>query len=450
MSVPFGPYALTLEEFTHRLRETFDGFSDPRRGKNTRYRLSDAGLSAFSVFFMQSPSFLEYQRGLEQSGGRSNAQTLFGVHRIPSDNHIRSLLDATEAGRLAPLFDELFEGLHRAGVVERYRSVNDTLLLAFDGTEYFCSYRVHCAHCSTRRQANGQVRYSHSALAPVVLKPGLDKVLALAPEFIQAQDGADKQDCELNAAKRWLARWGERYAPLGVTVLGDDLYCHEPFCRELRTRDMDFLLVCKPASHATLYEWLALLEHSRAVRTVVRRRWTGKRREIDTYRYARELPLRDGDGALTVNWCELTTTDEAGNVLYRNSWATSLAIDHANVAEIVEAGRGRWKIENENNNILKTKGYHFEHNYGHGQQHLSTVLASLILLAFLLHTTLEWMDDQYRLLRQKLPSRQRLFNDIRALTGYLCFASWTQLMAFMLDSFDPDTPKRAPPGLDSG
>lgn len=56
MSVPFGPYALTLEDFTRRLHETFDGFSDPRRGKNTRYTLSDAGLSAFSVFFMQSPS----------------------------------------------------------------------------------------------------------------------------------------------------------------------------------------------------------------------------------------------------------------------------------------------------------------------------------------------------------------------------------------------------------
>ena len=450
MSVPFGPSALTLEDFTRRLRETFDGFTDPRRGKNTRYTLADAGLSAFSVFFMQSPSFLEYQRGLEQQGGRSNAQTLFGVHRIPSDNHIRSLLDATEAGRLAPLFGEVFEGLRQAGVVERYRTLNDTLLLAFDGTEYFASYQVHCPTCSTRQAANGRVRHTHSALTPVLLKPGLDKVLALAPEFIAPQDGAEKQDCELAAAKRWLARWGASYAPLGVTVLGDDLYCHEPFCRDLRERGLDFILVCKPASHATLYAWLAFLERTGAVRTVVRRRWTGKRREIDTYRHATDLPLRDGDGALTANWCALTTTDESGKVLYHTAFATSLTIDKGNVAEIVEAGRGRWKIENEHNNTLKTKGYHFEHNYGHGQRHLSTVLASLILLAFLLHTVLEWMDAAYRLLREKVPSRRRLFNDIRALTGYLCFESWQQLMAFMLQSFDPDTPKRAPPGLDTG
>ena len=101
----------------------------------------------------------------------------------------------------------------------------------------------------------------------------------------------------------------------------------------------------------------------------------------------------------------------------------------------------RWKIENENNNTLKTKGYHFEHNFGHGQQHLSSLLASLIILAFLTHTVLEWMDDKYQLLRKKLPSRKRLFNDIRTLTSYLCFETWEALMDFMLKSFDPPPPK---------
>ena len=86
---------------------------------------------------------------------------------------------------------------------------------------------------------------------------------------------------------------------------------------------------------------------------------------------------------------------------------------------------------------MKTKGYHFEHNFGHGRKHLSSLLASLIVLAFLAHTVLEWMDGKYQLLRKKLPSRQRLFNDIRTLTSYLCFQSWDALMDFMLDSFKP-------------
>ena len=437
MSVPFGRAVLTLDDITKQIRRTFEPFTDPRRGKNTRYTLVDAGLSAFSVFFMQSPSFLEYQRSLDQWLGKNNAQTLFGVHQIPSDNQIRHLLDATDPGQVTPLFSYLFQALHQAGVVETYRSVNQTLLLAFDGVQYFSSCAIHCPQCSVRQHANGAVTYSHTALTPVLVKPGLDKVIPLAPEFVRPQDGAEKQDCELNAAKRWLATWGDDYSPLRVTLLGDDLYCHEPFCRDAVNRGFDFILVCKPDSHAIVAEWLAFLERGGGIHTVVRRRWTGQRREIDTYRYAQAIPLRDGEDALLVNWCELTTTDKKGNVLYHNSFATSLALDDRQVPEVVAAGRSRWKIENENNNTLKTKGYHFEHNYGHGQQHLSSVLASLIILAFLVHTVLEWMDDQYQLLRRKLPSRQRLFSDIRTLTSYLCFESWEALMTFMLQSFEP-------------
>ena len=148
MSVPFGPFVLTLDDITRRIRRTFEQFTDPRQGKNTRYTVVDAGLSAFSVFFMQSPSFLEYQRSLEQAQGKNNAQTLFGVHQIPSDNQIRHLLDATEPGRVKPLFSYLFEALTQAGVIESYRSVNQTLLLTFDGTEYFSSPMIHLSLAS--------------------------------------------------------------------------------------------------------------------------------------------------------------------------------------------------------------------------------------------------------------------------------------------------------------
>lgn len=189
-------------------------------------------------------------------------------------------------------------------------------------------------------------------------------------------------------------------------------------------------------SHTLLYEWIDDLQRNDAIHTLSRTHWNGRGHVTDTYRYAKAIPLRDADDALTVNWCELTATDANGKILYRNAFATSLAIDNNNVAEIVEAGRSRWKIENENNNILKTKGYHFEHNYGHGEHALASLLATLIILAFLVHTTLEWMDDKYQLLRRRLPSRKRLFNDIRTLTSYLCFDSWQDLMDFMLQSFE--------------
>jgi hypothetical protein len=83
----------------------------------------------------------------------------------------------------------------------------------------------------------------------------------------------------------------------------------------------------------------------------------------------------------------------------------------------------RWYIENENNNTLKTKSYNFKHNFGHGKQHLSSLLASLNILAFLVHTVLEWFDQCYALVRNGLSSRKTFFDDIRALTRYMQFDS---------------------------
>lgn len=93
------------------------------------------------------------------------------------------------------------------------------------------------------------------------------------------------------------------------------------------------------------------------------------------------MPQRDGNDALKVNWCELIILDENGKKCYQNSFITNHLINSDNVAEIVNAGRTRWKIENENNNVLKTKGYHMEHNFGHGKKHLSSLLLTLNLLA---------------------------------------------------------------------
>ena len=57
--------------------------------------MADIGMAAFSMFFMQSPSFLAHQRQLAEGHGhgRSNCETLFGMTRIPSDNHVRDMLD---------------------------------------------------------------------------------------------------------------------------------------------------------------------------------------------------------------------------------------------------------------------------------------------------------------------------------------------------------------------
>ena len=111
---------------------------------------------------------------------------------------------------------------------------------------------------------------------------------------------------------------------------------------------------------------------------------------------------------------------------------------------VVQAGRARWKIENENNNVLKTKGDHLEHNYGHEKQHLSAVLLTLNLFAFLCHTVLRWVDQKYQLVRQALAARQTFFQDLQALTRYLLLRSWDHLLDFMLQGLEIAVPTDPP------
>ena len=150
MSFPFGPSSLTLDDITGKMRETFEDLTDYRKNQNTVYTMIDAALSAFSVFFTQSPSFLEFQRSLEELHGTNNATSLFGVHKIPSDNHIRNMLDFANPNEFRPVFTFIFNGLEEAGIINSYRSVGDTLLVDFDGTEYFSSKAIHCEQCSSK------------------------------------------------------------------------------------------------------------------------------------------------------------------------------------------------------------------------------------------------------------------------------------------------------------
>ena len=161
--------------------------------------------------------------------------------------------------------------------------------------------------------------------------------------------------------------------------------------------------------------------------------WNGRFTEVTLVQYINDVLLRSGDDALSVNWFEITVVNtKTGEQLYHNSFITNHRVTAAIVAAVAHAGRGRWKIENENNNVLKPQGYHMEHNFGHGKKYLSAFLLSLNLLAFLFHTVLEWSDDTYALLRRVLARRQTFFEDIRALTRYMVFDSWQHLMDFML------------------
>jgi hypothetical protein len=407
------------------LRRCLDGFPDKRRGLNTRYAMGDIGMAAFSVFFMQSPSFLAHQRLFEEGHSRSNAESLFGISRIPSDNHIRDMLDAASPALLHPVFEEAVDLLEQApGGLEDFRKLGGHVLIALDGTEYHCSKTIHCAHCSTRLRGKEGMEYFHSMLGATLVAPGHDKVIPLQPEFVVPQDGKEKQDCETAAAKRWLAAHGAHYSRLRPIYLGDDLFSRQPLCEAVRQAGGHFIFVCKPSSHVLIEEYKKGIDLS-VVDQVVKR---GKQRFTYRHTWLCDVPLRDGADALKVNWLQLDIINAKGESTYRNSFVTDLDVNKDTVVELAACGRARWKIENETFNVLKNNGYNLEHNFGHGSQNLATVLVALNLIAFSIHTVADLADELWKAARQKLGPRYNFFAKLAALVDYFIFASWEDLL----------------------
>lgn len=433
-SLPLG-FALLL----NYLNQAIKLIADPRQASNgTRYKLSDVILSAFSAFFMQCESFLEHQRQMQSQRGKDNAQSLFGIAQIPSSAQIRNLLDEVAAVGLFEVFFQVYTALRRGGYLRVYEQWNGHLLVALDGTEYFQSQKIHCQCCSSRTHKNGNVTYFHQAILPVIVSPEQAQVIALVPEMITPQDGHEKQDCEVAAAKRWISAHSPRLQPQAITLLGDDLYSHQPLCEHCLQHQLSFIFTCLPDSHVALYDWLDYLEANGEVQTLEHLQRNKRTKEIYRYRYINGIPLRDTQPALLVNWCELTLVRESdGKVLYTNAFVTNHDLTPETVPHVVRAGRSRWKTENENHNVLKTKGYHLEHNFGHGQQYLAATLLTLNLLAFLFHTVLHLVDTSYQRIRQQRGTRKGFFQDVLALTKYLWFESWQHLLDFMLSDPSP-------------
>ena len=430
---------LSLSQIIHYFKESWARLPDYRKPSNNRkYEISDAALAALSVFFMQSPSFLAHQRDMHQKKGKDNVSNLFAVEKIPSDNQIRKLLDPITPAHFQADFAWIHQELGHRGQLQAFADYQGTYLIAFDGVVFHSSEKISCDHCTHRQDRNGTTHYYHSAIIPVMVKPESRHVLSLAPECIVPQDGHEKQDCERAAVKRWLQQHHGHYQPHKVTFLGDDLYANHPLCQLLaQTYEQFFIFVCKPNSHTHLYQWLDSL----TLDTRSERRWNGRHGEIWSYRFVNQVPIRAGDDALLVNWLELTIThEETGKQLYHNSWITNHRVTRKNVNLLARAGRARWKVENENINVLKNQGYNLSHNFGHGKQHLANVFFSLNLLAFLIHTTQHLLNKPYRLLRETLSVRRTFFNDLKALTRYLVFDSWESLFDFMIEGLELDLP----------
>jgi hypothetical protein len=345
---------------------------------------------------------------------------------VPSDSQVREILDAVDPNRLRPAFRDVFRALQRGKVLEPYVFLDGCYLVALDGVEYFCSKKVHCAHCLTRTHHNGEVSYYHQMLGAVIIHPDFSEVFPLCPEPIQRQDGQNKNDCERNAARRWLKQFRQEHPHLPVIVTEDALSSNAPHIRDLLDYRIHFILGVKQGDHAYLFTQFEQRLDAGQVAVVAEE--DAARGSSRTWMFVNGVRINESNQEVLVNLLIYVEVDAAGEI-HTWAWVTDLTLRASNVRQVARGGRARWRIENETFNTLKNQGYHFEHNYGHGYQHLAVVFALLMMLAFLIDQVQQRCNP---LFRQALATKERkcvLWESLRHLFAEFAVASMREIYA---------------------
>jgi hypothetical protein len=388
------------------LRTGFAALADHRSG-NPDISLTDALMSAFAMFSLKSPSLLAF----DQERSEGNLQRVYRIERVPCDTAMREILDPVEPEVLRPLFTQVFRALQRGKALEEMVFVDGHYLLALDGTGYFSSQQIHCASCLETHHRNGTVTYRHQMLGAALIHPDRREVIPLMPEPIIKHDGTEKNDCERNAAKRFITHLRQDHPHLKVIVTEDSLSSNAPHIQCLQDHDLHDILGVKEGDHAALFAHVAAAEQAGRVTYYEREdAATGLRQR---FRFVSDVPLNEAHAELRVNFLECWEWDK--DTVHHFSWVTDLRVNTGTVYQLMRGGRARWRIENETFNTLKNQGYHFEHNYGHGYQHLSVVFAVLMMLAFCVDQVQQLCCPLFQAVWSKLGSKRRLWERMRAL-----------------------------------
>ncbi len=169
------------------------------------------------------------------------------------------------------------------------------------------------------------------------------------PEAIQNTDGTLKQDCESKAAKRFIENLKNTHPRQKFMITGDGLMSHQPMIETVKENGMHCLFVAKPGDHKYLLEWIDAFDNIPTLEVL-----DGKGQR-HCYRWQNDVPLQGKKDAIRINFFEYRLFNKEGKRTYRNSWVTDILISKNNVAKMTEAGRCRWKIENECFNTLKIR-----------------------------------------------------------------------------------------------
>lgn len=315
---------------------------------------------------------LDYQFDGDGPEVLDNLNRLAGTAQttLPVNKTLDYFLGRVGSEPVAGLVQKMVNRLVRMRALDEARLQRDFLVL-IDGTGYLTFHDRHCEHCLTRKHGERTV-YMHQALEAKLLGPG-GTVFSIATEFIDNRDAKDtppdagaerlKQDCELKALPRLLAKLRAAFPQLRVCIGGDSLFACGAGFQAAKEYRCDYIYVFKPGRTPALWQdfqgLLELCPRQRVVSTT-----PDETRQV--YRWVNDLEYEDSDGReWKFNAIHCLETKKNGEET-EWSWLTPLRVDRDTVAEVaMRGGRQRWREENEGFNAQKNNGLNLEHAYSH-------------------------------------------------------------------------------------
>ncbi|MBW1859382.1 MAG: transposase [Deltaproteobacteria bacterium] len=427
---------LSADHLFALVRANFEQVTD-ERAENAKVSMPDALMSGFAMFSLKDSSLLAFD---ERRTADSNMGSIYGIKEVPGDTQMRTILDAVDPTEVSAAFRGVVRQLERTKELDKFVFLGESYLVSLDGTGYFSSKTIHSSSCMQKvNKKTGEVTYYHQLMGGVIIHPNLREVIPLMPEPILKQDGETKNDCERNAAKRFLAQLKQDYPDLTFTITEDALSPNAPHIRELEKHGFHYILGVKEGDHKHLFEQVTLARQEGRT-TEYERRSGGI---VHRFSFVNRMPLNKSNPDVLVNFVEYWEIGKDKTQHF--CWVTDFTITKLNVFTIMRGGRARWKVENETFNTLKNQGYHFEHNFGHGKKNLSVVFVALMMLAFLVDQVQQLACELFQAVLKKKGSRRRLWEHMRALFKTLEFQSMAQLFEAILYGYKATVVIFSPP-----
>lgn len=387
----------------------------------------------FGIFHLRAPSFNHYEediRGKATKTARKVFRKLFAWFDtkksgddLPCSNQVRSVVDRVDPNELKGTFSAVWQLIQRSGLYPQLQTIvgkgknklNLGLHVLVDGVETFCSKCLSCQCCCHRTRNRGKENETtdnyHQQLVAVVNVPTSKKkeergekfILPLDVEPMIKEDGETKNGSERRSNKRLIENIAAKHKNTLITVTADDIHNDTPTLKLLKSKNMHWLMTCKPDSHEASYDALRGAEKLGSAKKHISQTYQHKIRnkngsydiyQCQSYFTWAKVPSKWGEGAIDFNLVEERIIDiETGQKLVERGFSTDHAVIKENVYDLRNVWRKQWRLENNGNNELKNHGANLEHNYGHGEKNLETNRVTLTWLSLLIINILLWIGE---------------------------------------------------------